>query len=46
MRTTGWVLLVIGIIALLGASYKGHHVMGPAFFIALGLWLISKKKKQ
>lgn len=46
MRITGWILLVIGIMALIGAAYKGHHIIGPTFFIALGLLLISKKKNK
>lgn len=48
MKITGWVLLIIGILSFIGAVSKGHGLIGPLFFGALGVYLLSRvdKKKQ
>lgn len=46
MKTTGWVLLVIGSLSCLGALTAGHSIFGPLVFIAIGLMLINKSKND
>lgn len=46
MKTTGWVLLVLGVLSCLGALTAGHSVFGPVFFIAIGLMLINKSNND
>ena len=29
MKTAGWIFIVIGVLAFLGAASKGHSVFGP-----------------
>ena len=42
MKTTGWILLVIGVLTFLGAALKGNSVFGPLFWLALGAYLIHR----
>lgn len=46
MKTTGWVLLVIGGLSCLGALTAGDSIIGPVFFIAIGLMLINKSNND
>lgn len=46
MKTTGWILLVLGGLSCLGALTAGHSIFGPVFLIALGLMLINKSKNN
>lgn len=46
MRTTGWVLLVLGALSCLGALTAGDSIFGPLFFIAMGLMFINKSKND
>lgn len=46
MKTTGWVLLVLGGLSCLGALTAGHSILGPVFFIAIGLMLINKSNND
>ena len=46
MKTTGWVLLVLGGLSCLGALSAGNSIFGPIFFIAAGLLLINKSKDK
>lgn len=44
MKTAGWIFIVIGALAFLGAASKGHNVFGPLFWIGLGSVLIYLKR--
>jgi len=40
MKTAGWICLVFGVLAFLGAAAKGHSVFAPLFWIGLGIYLL------
>ena len=42
MKVAGWIFLVIGVLSFMGAALKGSSVGGPAFWIALGAFLLYK----
>lgn len=46
MKTTGWIFIVFGALALLGAVSKGDSGFGPLFFIGLGGVLLYLKKEK
>ena len=46
MKTTGWILIVIGALSFIGAASTGHSVFGPLFFLGLGGTLIYLKKER
>lgn len=50
MKTAGIIVLVLGALSFLGAASAGHSVIGPLFWIAVGIALLyfanQKKKKQ
>lgn len=46
MKTIGWVLFVFGGLSCIGALTAGHSIIGPVFFIALGLMLINKSNNN
>jgi len=46
MKTIGWILLVIGVLAFMGAALKGHNVFGPLFWIGIGVMLLCLKKER
>lgn len=46
MKVFGWICLIIGALAFIGAAIYGHSVFGPAFWIALGIVLLLKSKKK
>lgn len=45
MKTAGWIFIVIGVLAFLGAASKGHSVFGPLFWIGIGSVLIYLKRE-
>ena len=46
MKTAGWIFIVIGALAFLGAVSKGNSVFGPLFWIGLGGVLLYLKKEK
>ena len=46
MKTAGWIFVVIGALAFLGAASKGDSVFGPLFWIGIGSVLIYLKKEK
>lgn len=48
MRTLGWICIVIGGLAFIGAAMKGNSVFGPVFWLGLGIYLVHRanQKKQ
>ena len=46
MRTAGWVFIVIGALAFLGAASKGNSVFGPLFWIGIGGVLLYLKRER
>lgn len=48
MKTFGWICIVIGSLAFLGAAFRGHNVTGPVFWLGLGIFLVHRagQKKQ
>jgi hypothetical protein len=46
MKTTGWIFIVIGVLAFFGAASKGNSVFGPLFWIGIGGALIYLKKER
>ena len=46
MKTFGWVLIISGALAFLGAASKGHDVFGPCFWIAVGGVIVYLKREK
>ena len=46
MKTAGWIFVVIGALAFLGAVSKGDSVFGPLFWIGIGSVLIYLKREK
>jgi hypothetical protein len=46
MKTAGWILIVIGALAFIGAASKGDSVFGPLFWIGIGGALLYLKKEK
>lgn len=48
MKTTGIVILILGLISLLGCIIGGDSVLDPLFWVGLGIFLIHRanQKKQ
>lgn len=48
MKIAGRIMLIFGILSFLGALLKGHSIVGPLFWLALGIFLFfrSKEKEQ
>lgn len=46
MKTTGRILLILGILSFIGGITKGNVLVGPIFFIMLGCYLIDKSNKK
>ena len=46
MKVTGWILIVIGTLAFLGAASKGNSVFGPSFWIGVGGLLLYLKRER
>ena len=46
MKTAGWIFIVIGAFAFLGAASKGNSVFGPLFWIGIGGVLIYLKREK
>jgi len=46
MKTAGWIFIVIGVLAFIGAASKGHSVFGPLFWIGIGGVLIYLRREK
>ena len=46
MKTAGWIFVVIGALAFLGAASKGDSVFGPLFWIGIGIVLLYLKRER
>ena len=46
MKTAGWIFIVIGALAFLGAASKGNSVFGPLFWIGFGGVLLYLKRER
>ena len=46
MKTAGWILIVIGALAFIGAVSKGDSVFGPLFWIGIGIVLLYLKRER
>ena len=46
MKTAGWILIVIGALAFIGAASKGDSVFGPLFWIGIGIVLLYLKRER
>ena len=46
MKKAGWIIIVFGTLAFIGAASKGHSVFGPLFWIGLGGALVYLKKEK
>lgn len=46
MKTAGWIFVVIGVLAFLGAASKGDSVFGPLFWIGIGIVLLYLKRER
>lgn len=46
MKIAGWIFIVIGVLAFIGAASKGHSVFGPLFWIGIGGVLIYLKREK
>ena len=46
MKIAGWIFVVIGVLAFLGAASKGDSVFGPLFWIGIGIVLLYLKRER
>ena len=46
MKTAGWIFIVIGALAFLGAASKGDSVFGPLFWTGVGTVLLYLKRER
>ena len=46
MKTAGWIFVVIGVLAFLGAASKGDSVFGLLFWIGIGIVLLYLKREK
>ena len=46
MKTAGWIFIVIGALAFLGAASKGDSVFGPLFWTGVGTVLLYLKREK
>lgn len=49
MKIAGWIILILGCVSFLGCLLGGSNLMGPTFWIALGIFLLyraNQKKKE
>lgn len=46
MRTTGLIFTILGALALLGSTLKGHNPTGPLFWLGLGIFLIYRANQK
>ena len=46
MKTAGWILIVVGALAFLGAASKGDNVLGSSFLFGIGITLLYLKKER
>lgn len=46
MKKAGWIILVIGVLAFIGAALKGDSVFGPLFWIGIGGLLLYLKRER
>ena len=46
MKTAGWIFLVIGILAFIGACIGGTSLIGGLFWGVLGAYLIYRAKQK
>lgn len=46
MKGFGWFCIILGSASFLGAAINGNNVFGPAFWLALGIYLVHRAKKS
>ena len=46
MKGFGWFCVILGCAFFLGAAINGNNVFGPAFWLALGIYLVHRAKKS
>lgn len=46
MKTFGWICLILGGLSFIGAGLAGDSVLGPCFWIALGIMLVYIAKER
>lgn len=44
MKGFGWFCVILGSASFLGAAINGNSVFGPAFWLALGIYLVHRAK--
>lgn len=44
MKGFGWFCVILGSASFLGAVINGNSVFGPAFWLALGIYLVHREK--
>lgn len=46
MKGFGWFCVILGSVSFLGAAINGNSVFGPAFWLALGIYLVHLAKNR
>ena len=46
MKIAGWICTILGAVSLLGTIVGGNNLLGPTFWLALGLFLLYKANKK
>lgn len=46
MKIAGWIITIFGALSFLGAALNGHNVLGPSFWLALGIFLLYRANNK
>ena len=46
MKIAGYIITVLGVLALIGTFVGGHNPIGPIIWISLGVFLIIRANKK
>lgn len=46
MKITGWIIIILGALALLGCLLKGSSIFGPLIWLGIGIYLIHRAKEK
>ena len=46
MKTAGYIIICLGVLAFVGTLIGGHNPIGPLFWIVLGVFLLLRARRK